>query len=83
MLYPGGPDPKDPYYMDLPTKRQVLGHLCDLLYLSQGTSSHMQYHIPKGRHQNSSVAHGYFLQRMTNVGWQDFDTQLHPYHMLG
>ena len=23
----------------------------------------------KGRHQNSSVASGDFLQRMTNVGW--------------
>ena len=37
----------------------------------------------KGRRQNSSVASGDFLQRMTNVGWQSFATQLHPYHMLG
>ena len=37
----------------------------------------------KGRRQNSSVAFGDFLQRMTNVGWQGFAAQLHPYHMLG
>ena len=39
-------------------------------------------HISKGRRQNSSVAFGDFLQRMTNVGWQGFAAQLHPYHML-
>ena len=37
----------------------------------------------KGRRQNSSVASGDFLQRMTNVGWWGFAAQLHPYHMLG
>ena len=37
----------------------------------------------KGRHQNYSVASGDFLQRMTNVGWQGFVAQLHPYYMLG
>ena len=36
----------------------------------------------KGRCQNSSVAFDDFLQRMTNVGWQGFVAQLHPYHML-
>ena len=37
----------------------------------------------KGRRQNPFVASGDFLQRMTNVGWQGFAAQLHPYHMLG
>ena len=37
----------------------------------------------EGRRQNSSVAFGDFLQRMTNLGWQGFAAQLHPYHMLG
>ena len=32
--------------------------------------------ISKGRRQNSSVACGDFLQRMTNVGWQGFASQL-------
>ena len=41
------------------------------------------FHAGKGRRQNSSVAFGNFLQRMTNVGWQGFAAQLHPYHMLG
>ena len=36
----------------------------------------------KGRCQNSSVASGDFLQRMTKVGWKGFAAQLQPYHML-
>ena len=39
--------------------------------------------MAKGRHQNSSVASGDFLKRMTNVGWQGFAAQLCPYDMLG
>ena len=34
--------------------------------------------MAKGRHQNSSVASGDFLKRMTNVGWQGFAAQLCP-----
>ena len=40
-------------------------------------------HVTKGRRQNSSVASGDFLQRMTNVGCHGFVAQLHPYYMLG
>ena len=37
----------------------------------------------KGKRENCFVASGDLLERMTNVGWQDFAAQLHTYHMLG
>ena len=37
----------------------------------------------KGRHQNTSVETGDFLQKKPNVCWWSFVDRLHPYHMLG
>ena len=41
-------------------------------YFLQSKTPESHLYSSKGRRQNSSVASGDFLQRMTNVGWQGF-----------
>ena len=50
-------------------------------HFSHVQMSNQESLVSKRRRQNSSIASGDFLQRMTNIGWQGFAAQLHPYQI--